>query len=185
MTYSSSIILGEVSALVDRVSQAEFDRFCQHLWQGPRVMAYATGRSGFLLRSFIMRLNHLGRSAYYVGDASTPPVAKGDLFLTVSGSGSTATSLGAAKEAKRLGATVCAILGSRNSPLGNLAGEVLELPAPHKRGIASDGIPSQQTAGSLFEQGAFILLESIILRCFVDQGQSVADALSRHANLEA
>lgn len=185
MLRSSDIILGEVSALVSRVSQEAFDAFCQRLIAAPRVMAYATGRSGFLLRSFIMRLNHLGQTAYYVGDASTPPVTPGDLFLTVSGSGSTATSLGAASEAQRLGADVIAILGSRQSPLGELASLSLELPAPHKRGIASDGQPSEQTAGSLFEQGAFIILESLVYRAFIIHGQGVEAALKRHANLEA
>ncbi|TVR45304.1 MAG: SIS domain-containing protein [Planctomycetota bacterium] len=185
MVRSSDIILAEVSALVQQIQQSDFDEFCQHLLGARRVMAYATGRSGFLLRSFIMRLNHLGISAYYVGDASTPPVAPGDHFLTVSGSGSTATSIGAASEAQRLGAIVIAILGTRSSPLGALATHVLELPAPHKRGVAAHGLPSEQTAGSLFEQGAFILLESLVHRCFLDQGHGVEAALQRHANLEA
>ena len=148
-------------------------------------MAYATGRSGFFLRTFIMRLNHLGLTAYYVGEASTPPVEAEDLFLTVSGSGSTATSLGAAQEAQKLGATVIALLGTKDSPLGQLASDSVVLPAPHKRGIANDGQHSEQTAGSLFEQAAFILLESMIFHRFTTDGHGIADALERHANLEA
>lgn len=178
-------ILDEIAALLDRVRVEEVQRLGEVLAAAPRVMAYATGRSGFLLRTFIMRLNHLGHRGFYVGDASTPPVVAGDVFLVVSGSGSTATSLGAAMEAAKLGATVAAVVGSRVSPMGQLAETLVELPAPHKRGIAKGGELSMQTAGSLFEQGAFLLLEAIILEFFAASGRDVDQALERHANLEA
>jgi 6-phospho-3-hexuloisomerase len=185
MIETSGLILAEINALVGRIERNDFQRFAAALFASKRVMAYATGRSGFFLRSFIMRLNHLGHTAFYVGESSTPPVATGDLFLTVSGSGSTATSLGAAQEAHKLGAEVFAILGTQYSPLGNLASQSLILPAPHKRGIADDGQQSEQTAGSLFEQAAFILLESLVFTYFDQQGKGVTAALNRHANLEA
>jgi 6-phospho-3-hexuloisomerase len=178
-------ILAETAALLERVRQSEVDHFHDLVLRAPRVMAYATGRSGFVLQGFVMRLNHLGRHAFFVGEASTPPVQPGDLFVVMSGSGSTATSLGAAMEAARLGASVAALVGSRLSPLGQLAQAVVELPAPHKRGIADAGVSSRQTAGSLFEQGCFVLLESLVLRRFEDQGRDPAAALVRHANLEA
>lgn len=148
-------------------------------------MAYASGRSGFLLRTYIMRLNHLGHAAFFVGDASTPLVAPDDVFLVVSGSGSTATSHGAAVEADKLGARVAAIVGSRTSPIGRLAEVALELPAPHKRGVASRGESSEQTAGSLFEQAAFLVLETMVQRRFAELGGDPQRALDRHANLEA
>ena len=34
----------------------------------PQIFAFATGRSGFVLRTFVMRLNHLGQPAFFVGD---------------------------------------------------------------------------------------------------------------------
>ena len=182
----AAIILDEIAALVARVQPAELDALHQRIAAAPRVFAFATGRSGFVLRGFIMRLNHLGQPAYYVGEASTPPIGPGDLLLVVSGSGTTATTLGAAMEAVKLGASVAAVIGTRLSPLGQLAGSVVELPAPHKRGLnVPGGASSRQTAGSLFEQAAFIVLEALVLRRFQDQGQDPAQALGRHANLEA
>jgi 6-phospho-3-hexuloisomerase len=177
-------IIGEVERLLAQVRQPEADHARDLIARAPRVFAFATGRSGFLLRCFVMRLNHLGQPAYFVGDASTPPVGPNDLFLTASGSGSTSTTLGAAMEAARHGAAVMAIVGSRVSPLGQLASAVVELPAPHKRGVAQ-GAQSRQTAGSLFEQACFILLESFILHRFAEQGLDREEALARHANIEA
>jgi 6-phospho-3-hexuloisomerase len=181
-------IIGEIDSLLGSLRPSEVEHAYQVITRAPRVFGWASGRSGFILRGFIMRLNHLGHTAYFVGEASTPPVGEGDLLLVMSGSGSTATSLGGAMEAVKLGAQVLAMVGSRVSPLGQLASAVVELPAPHKRGVAggADGItPSRQTAGSLFEQACFVLLESMILRRFQDLGQDPGLALKRHANLEA
>ena len=181
-------ILNEVGELLDRCDQAEWDAVYHAIGGSPRVLAYATGRSGFLLRTLVMRLNHLGQSAFFVGEASTPPVQRGDLLVVMSGSGSTATTLGAVREAARHGARVAAIVGARDSELGKLATHVLELPAPHKRGVAGEAeaaTATQQTAGSLFEQAAFLVLETIILRRFQDLGHTTESALRRHANLEA
>ncbi len=177
-------ILGEIGDLMAKARPAEVEHAYRLIDQAPRVFAFATGRSGFILRTFIMRLNHLGQPAFFVGDASCPPVGTRDLFLVASGSGSTSTTLGAAMEAARHGAEVLAIVGSRVSPLGQLASAVVELPAPHKRGVAT-ATNSRQTAGSLFEQACFLLLESMINRRFTDQGGDKADALARHANVEA
>lgn len=178
-------ILGEIGDLLGQARPAEVEAAHALIRRAPRVFAFATGRSGFVLRTFIMRLNHLGQPAYFVGDASCPPVDEGDLFLVASGSGSTSTTLGAAMEAARHGASVLAIVGSRVSPLGQLAAAVLELPAPHKRGVATASNSSKQTAGSLFEQSCFLLLESLIHRRFLELGGDRADALARHANVEA
>lgn len=178
-------ILGEIEGLIDQIRPPEVEHAHEQLKRAPRVFAFATGRSGFILRTFVMRLNHLGQPAYFVGDASTPPVGEGDLFLVMSGSGTTSTTLGAAMEAARHGAAVLAIVGSRMSPLGQLAAAVVEIPAPHKRGVATTGSVSRQTAGSLFEQACFILLESLIQRRFTEQGHDRDAALARHANVEA
>lgn len=178
-------ILGEIAALLAQVRSEEVAAAEAMLARAPRVFAFATGRSGFILRTFVMRLNHLGQPAFFVGDASTPPVGGGDLFLVVSGSGSTSTTLGAAMEAARHGAEVLAVVGSRMSPLGQLAAAVVEVPAPHKRGVATTGSASRQTAGSLFEQACFVLLEGVLHGRFSAQGRDREAALARHANVEA
>ncbi len=184
LTYQR-LIISELGQLLERVKPKEVTQLNDFLVGTPVIMGYANGRSGFLLRSFIMRLNHVGQRAYFVGDASTPPVRAGDGFLLVSGSGTTATSLGAAMEASKLGARIAAITGSRISPLGQLAEVLVELPAPHKRGVPEGGVTSEQAAGSLFEQSAFILLEGLIQRRYEEVGKDPAGPLDRHANVEA
>ena len=81
-------------------------------------------------------------------------------------------------------ARVLALVGTRVAT-GQLAEIVCEF-APHKRGVSREGAEStQQTIGSLFEQAAFVLLESLVLRRFEQQGADLRAPLERHANLEA
>ena len=44
---------------------------------------------GFVSNSFAMRLNQLGKNAYVVGESTTPSIKEHDLFIIISGSGST------------------------------------------------------------------------------------------------
>ena len=47
------------------------------------------GRSGFVANSFAMRLNQLGKQAHVVGESTTPAIKSNDVFVIISGSGST------------------------------------------------------------------------------------------------
>ena len=53
------------------------------------VFVAGSGRSGLAMRSFAMRLIHLGLSAHVVGETTTPRITDRDLLLIGSGSGST------------------------------------------------------------------------------------------------
>lgn len=53
------------------------------------IFVYGAGRSGFVGKSFAMRLVQLGFKAYMVGESATPPMKKDDLFIVISGSGKT------------------------------------------------------------------------------------------------
>ena len=180
MDDSLATILGEMSGLLEQVASGERQEMRRRLLEHPRLFAYATGRSGFYLRTFIMRLNHLGHNAYYVGEASTPPLGPGDALLLMSGSGSTATSLGAAREAQALGCTVYALVGDKASPMGQLASLALSYRRHTNVGYLVVAKPVKQTTGSLFEQCALMILESWVFDLFQVTGGDRRAALTRH-----
>ena len=65
-------IIGEVRTVLRRVSPEEAESFIQELEKANRIFCFGAGRSGFVLRTFCMRLMQLGFTVYYVGETITP-----------------------------------------------------------------------------------------------------------------
>src|SRR5690242_20696995 len=101
-----SAIPAELAACLGRVDENEVARAVDALASAPRIFVAGAGRSGLATRGFAMRLMHMGKQVYIVGDTTTPGIASGDLLVIGSGSGRTASLLGAATKAKDLGASV-------------------------------------------------------------------------------
>lgn len=86
-----------------------------------RIVGLGAGRMGYSLRSFIMRLSHIGFEAYMIGDTSLPRIGCGDLVLVNSSSGNTPSVLLYAEQAKQAGATVISLCANDNSKISELA----------------------------------------------------------------
>lgn len=95
-----------------------------------------------------MRLNQLGKYAHVVGESTTPSITKDDLFVVISGSGSTEHLRILTEKAKSVGAEVVLLTTSPNSAIGKLANAVIELPA----GTKYDAEGSTQPLGSLLNR---------------------------------
>ena len=80
----------ELGAVLARLTPDMAETLIQELETAPRIFGCAAGRSGFILRGFLMRLMHLGFTVYFVGETTTPRVRPGDLLMVMSGSGETA-----------------------------------------------------------------------------------------------
>jgi 6-phospho-3-hexuloisomerase len=171
-------ILDENRRLLAEVSRADVDHLVDAFDNADRIFCAAQGRSGFILRCFCMRLMQLGYSAFFVGETITPGIQAGDVLFVLSGSGQTALTLEWIKLARKQGATPLGIVGKEDSPIGKALDHSLSLPA------ASRETDSIQPPGSLFEQAAFSLLESISLTLYQRQGSDPEAMRERHANLE-
>jgi len=147
-----------------------------------RIFAVGNGRSGLALRMGAMRLMHLGRTIYVVGETTTPAIGQGDLLLAVSGSGSTHGTLHAAQTAAKREAAVAAITADASSPLAQVASHVLLVPGAVKTDRSGD--VSGQYAGTLFEQMTLVLLDSVFYALWKKSGQSADELYARHGNLE-
>lgn len=85
------------------------------------IVGLGAGRMGYSLRSFIMRLSHLGFRAYMIGDTSLPRIGSGDLVIVNSSSGNTPSVLLCAEQAKRAGAMVISLCASTKSRIADLS----------------------------------------------------------------
>ncbi|MEJ7472057.1 SIS domain-containing protein, partial [Staphylococcus epidermidis] len=73
--------------------------------------------------------------AYVVGESTTPSIKEHDLFIIISGSGSTEHLRLLAEKEQNIGAKVVLITTQTDSPIGELAETIIELPAGTKHDI--------------------------------------------------
>lgn len=174
-------ILAEQADAIAQVNASQTAALLQSIQAADRIFLLGEGRSGLVGRMFAMRLMHLGNQAFVVGETTTPSIARGDLLVAISGSGETGGVVLLAEGATRAGATLAAVTANAESRLAALAGVTVLLPTQHK--LAGSG--SRQYGGSLFEQTALNLFETMVSMLAADDAATgFASLAKRHANLE-
>ena len=183
-TLALAAIADENAGIVRRLlaTAAPLDRAAAAVQDARRVFVLGAGRSGLALRMTAMRLMHLGLDVHVVGEVTTPAIAAGDVLLTASGSGTTASVVRAAETATAAGARVIAITTAPDSPLAALAAVTVVVPAAQKQD--HDGLLSIQYSGALFEQTVVVLGDAIFHSLWKASGATAAELWPRHANLE-
>jgi 6-phospho-3-hexuloisomerase len=142
--------------------------------RGRRWFCAGQGRSGLVAQMAAMRLMHVGFDAHAVGEATTPSIGAGDGLLVVSASGETPITLHLARRAAGFGAHLLVVTARADSTMAGLADALVEVPTAGTR----------QFGGSLFEQSALLLLDTLILDLTAGEPQAHATMHARHANLE-
>lgn len=176
-------IIGEIKAALENADCSSKDLLVTGLINSKRVFIAGSGRTGLIIKTFAVRLAHLGINVSPIGDTILPPIKKGDLLLIASASGNGASLTGIAKKALAAGADVFLITASANSVIANLCGNFLTINAPTKETLNSNSI-SAQPMGSLFEQSLLILLDSLVLVLMERLDVTAKEMYNRHANLE-
>lgn len=179
---ATRLITDEHSRVLDGVDPDAWARAGALVLEAPAVFTVGTGRSGLALQMAAMRFMHLGKSAFVVGETTTPAIGTGDVLVAASGSGSTKRVVTAARTASEEGAHVLAITTNPESDLAGFATETLVVPAADKQDF--EGTASQQYAGSLFEQSVLILTDALFHALWQTSGSQAQELWRLHANLE-
>jgi 6-phospho-3-hexuloisomerase len=181
------MVAREIADCLSRVSCDELEVALENVARADRIFITGAGRSGLAMRGFAMRLMHLGKTAYVVGETSTPGIAAGDLLIIGSGSGRTASLLTAAGKAREIGARLLLFTLDAASPLAALADDIVVIPASSPKAAStplSNPIHSVQPMGTLFEQALLLVLDACVLRLMQENKISSQQMFARHANLE-
>lgn len=176
-------IIEELSQSARLISHTEADKLANQILKAKKIFVSGAGRSGFMGKSFVMRMMHMGFDAYTVGETITPNFKEDDLLIIGSGSGETRTLVPIVEKAKSLGGTVAAITLSPESTIGKLADIVVRLPGAPKNQSEGD-YKTIQPMGSLFEQTMLLFYDAIILSVMEKKGLDSNKMYGRHANLE-
>lgn len=176
-------IIEELQHAVSFIQEAEADRLADRLLQADKVFVAGAGRSGFMAKSFAMRLMQMGYNAYVVGETVTPSIGKGDLLVIGSGSGETKALVSMTQKAKTLEAGVALVTIFPESAIGKLADVIVRLPgSPKDKEISRSN--TIQPMASLFEQTLLIFYDAVILKCMERREITGSEMYDRHANLE-
>lgn len=181
MTTQLERILQEIQTTVSSIRAEDAEKLVNGILDAKKVFVAGAGRSGFMAKSFAMRMMHVGLEPYVVGETVTPNLEKGDLFIIGSGSGETKSLVAMAEKAKSIGAAVAAVTIVPDSSIGRLADIIIEIPAQTKADTSHSSI---QPMGSLFEQSLLLFYDSLILHIMEKRGMDADNMYGRHANLE-
>ncbi len=118
------------------------------------IIGLGAGRMGYSLRSFIMRLSHMGFNASMIGDTNVPRVKKNSIIFINSSSGETPSILLYAQQAAEEGGKIFLTSCSMNSSISQYANRIIQIPE----------INSKQLMKSPYEQFSMLLYDYIVIR---------------------
>jgi 6-phospho-3-hexuloisomerase len=178
-------VLAEVTACVQQVSGDGLAEAGDLIASAPRIFVDGAGRSGLCMRAFAIRLMHLGKVVYVVGESTTPGIKSTDLLILGSGSGQSPVLMKIAEIAREHGARILLFTAEAISPLTALADHCVSIPAPSLKPALEDrDYASMQPMGTLFEQALLILSDSLVITLMDNIGVGVGKMRMHHANLE-
>lgn len=175
-------VVDEIRATLAETDEEQIRALVQAILDANRIFVGGAGRSLLMIRTFAMRLMHLGLTSHVVGETITPGIEPGDLLIVASGSGQTRTTLAMVDAAKTRGARAAVITAHPGSPIAMVADLVLEVHSP----ITSThpARASRQPPGSLFEQCLLIHCEGMVMRLMEKLGTTEEEMRARHTKLE-
>jgi 6-phospho-3-hexuloisomerase len=176
-------ILQELNPAVDLIADEEAEKLVNGILESKKIFVAGAGRSGFMIKSFAMRMMQMGFEAYVVGETVTPNLEKDDILIIGSGSGETKGLVSMAEKAKSLDGTVAVVTIFPESTIGKLADIAVKLPGSPKD-QSDSGYKTIQPMGALFEQTLLLFFDAVILRLMEKKGMDGATMFGRHANLE-
>ena len=121
----AEIVCRELQAALSAIDTEATEKFADLLLGADEIFCAGAGRSGFQIRGFAMRLMHMGRKSYMVGETCTPNITDKGLLVVCSGSGTTKSLVNHAMKAKEVGAKVALITINPESTIGKLADVVI------------------------------------------------------------
>jgi len=188
-------IAANVQMIADEIDYVEVNSLISDLESAQqnkkRVFVMGAGRSGLVAKAFAMRLMHLGRNVYVVGETVTPAVETDDLLIVISGSGETKSinEMGALAKAK--GTRLASVTSNKDSTLGTISDTAVIVKGRTK--VSGMDFMERQVIGShisfaplgtMFEISTMIFLDGVIAALMEVTKKSDDDLKKKHATLE-
>lgn len=179
---NEQLIMEELQTVLRNIDEKVIDDVVSLLNKSNKIFFHALGRAGFMGKSFVMRLMHMGKEVYVMGETNTPNFEEGDLLIIASGSGETGQFIQMAEKVKQYKGKLLLFTGTPNSTLDQMADISIVIQAPSKKKEDSSFF-SVQPMASLFEQTILLTGDAIVLTMMGQAGGN-GEMFHRHSNLE-
>ncbi len=176
------MILQELDTVLGQINQDDVQKALNLIEASEKIFFHGLGRAGYAGKSFVMRLMHMGREVYAIGDTNTPNFSENDLMIICSASGETSQFVAMANKAKTYGGKLLVFTSTPGSTLEKMADAAILIPAPCKDQEKSS-FTSVQPMASLFEQAILLTGDAMVLTMMEGRSDE-KDMFSRHSNLE-
>ena len=168
-------IFCELEELWQSISSEQCESFISVISDtNKNIICIGAGRMGFAIKSFAMRLSHLGYNSFMIGDTNLPKINAGDIVIVNSSSGETPTVVLLAKIAQTSKARLLVLTSNADSTLGRMANIKITYKA----------IISEQLMKSAYEQFTFLLFDYLACKIFDRIGVEKNWVENNHSILE-
>lgn len=175
-------ILDDISGVLSGINIEQYEQMVHTLAKADRIFVAGAGRSLLMMKAMAIRLMHIGKTVYVVGETITPSAGCNDILIVGTGSGETHTMKAIAEKAKIAKVSLLVITTNDNSTLAQQADKLLVIPASVNH--LNPNEISWQPGGNSFEQSLLILGDAITMDVAKETGEDISGRLVRHANLE-
>ena len=177
------IVLKEANFVLQSSNYGDIVKFCDLILSAQKIVLFGAGRVGFVMRSFSMRLSHLGMTSYFLNDSNTPKTCSEDLLIVGSGSGNTTSVSNIVLLAKQNNTNVICITSNPNSIIAKNSSSMILLNCPNKESTDLHRL-SLQPMTTIFEQSLFLTLDALVMVLMDRLKETHISMLERHNNLE-
>lgn len=166
------------------VKGRELRDFEEAILASQRVFVTGLGRTGLMMRGFAMRLMHLGRRVYHVGDVITPAIRKEDLLVIGSRTGRSPVLSFFIEIAHKAHAPVAVVTANSASRVARGADTVLTI--DDRKVVANRKRRNERylPLGSLFEQALLLVLDQVVVDLMADLDLAESDLARIHTRFE-
>jgi 6-phospho-3-hexuloisomerase len=176
-------ILSELDHALKTSDFIDLPNFVEKLSSASNIVVFGAGRVGLMMKTFAMRLNHLGLNSYFLGEMNLPATGKGDLLVIGSGSGNTQSVVTIAEIARSKGLDVICVSSNTDSKIVNLSSSVIHLNCQTKESVNEPKL-SIQPMTTIFEQSLLIFLDALVLKLMETLGEDNESMSKRHNVIE-
>ena len=167
-----NLIFDELKEMLSTVTDFDIGSFIDMLNAADNIVTIGAGRMGYSIKSFTMRLTHLGYNAYHLGDVGVPRTGENDLIIIASSSGETKSNIILSQIAKEHGSKIALFTCNPNSTIGKLA----------DINICLKNIKSLQLMKTAPEHATYMLYDIIAHK--ISEGRNISWIEHNHSILE-